>query len=240
MLMNVRDIKKQKGQGIVEYALLLAFILAIAIAMQGSGIDTAIANTFTRVAQALGFETDQDKWSTMNANDLLNDSASAAARLASDQEFLSNIGNHFIGMDKATLASILKVNVSKLDKIDSNGILLGHFTEDTDADGNFIKTNFDNQISASGNDLFNWATKSPDGTAFDSSRRYLFSDYALSNSQEHYNNGNKKTGNGIKIMNVGFDSDGKVTSVNLAVNPNSGVEIQGKTSRADLNVTVNK
>ena len=236
MLMNVRDMKKQKGQGIVEYALLLAFILAIAIAMQGSGIDTAIANTFTRVAQALGFETDQDKWSTMNANDLLNDSASAAARLASDRDFLSNIGNHFIGMDKATLASILKVNVSKLDKIDSNGILLGHFTEDTDADGNFVKSNYDNRIK----DLFNWATNSPEGTAYDSTRRYLVSDYALSNSQEYYNNGSAKTGNGIKIMNIGFDSDGKVTSVNLAVNPNSGVEIQGKTSRADLNVTVNK
>jgi len=238
MLMNLRDVKRQKGQGIVEYALLLAFILAIAVAMQGSGIDSAIANTFTRVAQALGVETEADRWATSKASDLLADTASAEARLASDRDFLSNIGKHFIGMDKQTLASILNVNEGKLNNIGNGGILLGHFTEDIDSEGNLVQTNFDNQISASGNDLFNWATKSPEGTAYDSTRRYLVSDYALSNSQEYYNNGSAKTGNGIKIMNIGFDSDGKVTSVNLAVNPNSGKTIPGQTSRADLNVTV--
>jgi Flp pilus assembly pilin Flp len=110
MLINVRDMKKQKGQGIVEYALLLAFILAIAIAMQGSGIDNAIANTFSRVAQALGFETDQDKWSTMNADDLLNDSASAAARLKHDKDFLANIGKKFIGLTSSELQSKYNIN----------------------------------------------------------------------------------------------------------------------------------
>ena len=100
MLMNLRDVRKQKGQGIVEYALLLAFILGIAIAMQGSGIDNAIANTFARVAHALGVETEQDKWATADINSIMDDKDSAASRLASDRDFLTNIGKHFIGMKR--------------------------------------------------------------------------------------------------------------------------------------------
>lgn len=228
MLINLRDVKRQKGQGIVEYALLLAFILAIAVAMQGSGIDSAIANTFTRVAQALGVETEQDRWATANASDLLADTASAQARLESDKEFLTNIGKHFIGMSKDDLKNNYNISGSG-----NTNILLGHLVENRDEQGNLISTSFDTSGAVAKNtgDFYNWATGAADGSSYDTTKRYLFSDYALNNAEAVY--GGQKTGNGIKITNIQYDSDNKVKRVVLSVNPQTGVG-----NKEDLTVNV--
>ncbi len=46
----------QKGQGIVEYALLLAFVVAVAVAVTSTstGLEAAITGVFSRVVTALG------------------------------------------------------------------------------------------------------------------------------------------------------------------------------------------
>ena len=47
MLISMREYFKGKGQGIVEYALLLAFVVAIAVyALQESGLGGAIKTNF--------------------------------------------------------------------------------------------------------------------------------------------------------------------------------------------------
>ena len=52
MLTSMRKLFTKKGQGIVEYALLLAFVVAIAIAaLSDSGtLSTAIQNNFSKTA----------------------------------------------------------------------------------------------------------------------------------------------------------------------------------------------
>ena len=51
MLVSLRDYFKGKGQGIVEYALLLAFVVAIAVyALQSSGLGGAIKTNFSNTA----------------------------------------------------------------------------------------------------------------------------------------------------------------------------------------------
>ncbi len=47
---------RQKGQGIVEYALLLAFVVAVAVAVTSdtTGLEAAITGVFSRVVTALG------------------------------------------------------------------------------------------------------------------------------------------------------------------------------------------
>ncbi len=51
MLVSLRDYFKGKGQGIVEYALLLAFVVAIAVyALQESGLGGAIKTNFSKTA----------------------------------------------------------------------------------------------------------------------------------------------------------------------------------------------
>jgi len=59
MLRYLMELKKyygsEKGQGLVEYALLLAFIAAIVVGVVGtdSGLEAAITGVFTKVAASL-------------------------------------------------------------------------------------------------------------------------------------------------------------------------------------------
>ena len=55
MLQRIQKIWSEKGQGIVEYALILAFVVAIAaVALSSnSGMGQAIQAKFTAVTQAL-------------------------------------------------------------------------------------------------------------------------------------------------------------------------------------------
>ena len=51
MLTSMRKFFTEKGQGIVEYALLLAFVVAIAVyAMNDSGLGGAIKSNFSTTA----------------------------------------------------------------------------------------------------------------------------------------------------------------------------------------------
>ena len=51
MLTSMRKFFTEKGQGIVEYALLLAFVVAIAVyALQSSGLGGAIKSNFSKTA----------------------------------------------------------------------------------------------------------------------------------------------------------------------------------------------
>lgn len=54
MLTSMRKVFKGKGQGIVEYALLLAFVVAIAVyALQNGGLGDAIKTNFSKTASAV-------------------------------------------------------------------------------------------------------------------------------------------------------------------------------------------
>ena len=59
MLTSMRKFFKEKGQGIVEYALLLAFVVAIAIfALQDGELGKAIKTNFSNTAsQVTNFKT---------------------------------------------------------------------------------------------------------------------------------------------------------------------------------------
>ena len=54
--MKIMRYLEQKGQGMVEYALILAFVVAVAVALTGDGrgsIRAAITETFTHVTETL-------------------------------------------------------------------------------------------------------------------------------------------------------------------------------------------
>ena len=55
MLVSLRRFFKEKGQGIVEYAVLLAFVVAIAAWLIGSGgIKEEVSATFGKTVSTLG------------------------------------------------------------------------------------------------------------------------------------------------------------------------------------------
>lgn len=52
--MKIMRYLEQKGQGMVEYALILAFVVAVAVALTGqNGIRQAITETFNHVTETL-------------------------------------------------------------------------------------------------------------------------------------------------------------------------------------------
>lgn len=54
MLVSLRKFFKEKGQGIVEYAVLLAFVVAIAAwLMSSSGIQGEVSKTFEKTVSTL-------------------------------------------------------------------------------------------------------------------------------------------------------------------------------------------
>lgn len=201
MLMNLRDVRKQKGQGIVEYALLLAFILGIAIAMQGSGIDEAISNTFARVAHALGVETEADRWASMDS-DTLKSTVSNEDRLAADVAYLNSIKTKLLGKSQSELKAMLGTSPS-------GSVLLGTFSYNDDGYDFYLTRGNGNTTTVNDLSIFGFSSKE-DGK----SQRYFFSDYALDNIN------NPKTGSlGVKAENFIFEND-KLTDVEIVINPN--------------------
>ncbi|WP_027397112.1 Flp family type IVb pilin [Anaerovibrio lipolyticus] len=204
MLKRLSVGRRQNGQGIVEYALLLAFILAIAIAMQGSGIDEAISNTFTRVAQALGVETEQDRWASMSVEDLKN--VPNSERLAVDVKYLKSIKDKLIGNGNRSKAEVESI----LGTAASGSVLLGTFSYDENG-YNFSLTRGGNASNTTLQDLSIFGFSSvEDG----STHRYFYSDYALDNVSNPTTNSL-----GVKAEKFKFEN-GKLTDVEIVINPN--------------------
>ena len=100
---------KQKGQGIVEYALLLAFVVGIAVALQGVGLKDAVVGVFDDVATVLAggkesqYASALTKWGNMSTADL--HAADPNERLAADKEGLANAAEFFLGKEIENLAN---------------------------------------------------------------------------------------------------------------------------------------
>ena len=99
MLIKIRNMLKEKGQGIVEYALLLAFVVGIAMMLDGANLGGAVKDTFDKVAAVLGGEKKYadllKEWGKLNRSDLMN--IDNEKRIKTDQEALANIAGFFVG-----------------------------------------------------------------------------------------------------------------------------------------------
>lgn len=103
MLIKIRNVLKEKGQGIVEYALILAFVVGIGMMLKDANLGGAVIGVFDDVAAVLGGGSSSNskyavafsKWSKSSLADLLNPSTEAE-RFAADLEGLENIGKYYI------------------------------------------------------------------------------------------------------------------------------------------------
>lgn len=111
-----KDLKKiiiEKGQGLTEYVLILAFIAGVAFAMFGGdgSLKGTLVNTFTRTVNIIAGLFDEDygyvtasqkypdyfkDWSTKTSEEL--NEISAVERLKADQEGLALIASYFLGL----------------------------------------------------------------------------------------------------------------------------------------------
>lgn len=129
MLNQIRRTIREKGQGLTEYVLILAFIAGVAFMMFGGNgsLKGTVVGTFTETVRILaglfgeddGYVTAskdiyRDKfkdWSKKSSEDLKNE-ASSAERLKADQEGLALIASLFLGKTKEEVAKLMGVGVT--------------------------------------------------------------------------------------------------------------------------------
>lgn len=249
---------KQKGQGIVEYALILAFVVGIALALNGSNIGGAVEDTFDKVAVALGMKSAYasalEKWGQIPRDELLTDETKEE-RIKADQEALANIGEFFIGLTigqvKALLDDDCKNNKTLVHVGEYDATSLGHDMNSDDplsyvidkGSGDVIKTQY-------ANDVIHWMQHdygNYDGTGYNTSldhqdnTRYLFSNYAATNNfkptgNDAYAGNNGYIGNGIKLQ-LTYTNDNGVQKVSQAKVEIDSLSIN---NHKELSMTVKK
>ena len=114
-MLAIKNYLHKKGQGIVEYALLLAFVVGVAMMLSGSNLGGAIKGVFEDVAIAIEgnkyapyFKQWHDKTS-----DWLYDNVDNEERLKADQEALARIARAFIGLDQEGVQKLIAQFLSK-------------------------------------------------------------------------------------------------------------------------------
>ena len=248
MLIKVRTIVKNKGQGIVEYALLLAFVVGIAMMLNGSNIGSAVQGLFNNVAAVFGDVKDYASalkhWGNMSEEEL--SKIENKKRLSIDQEALDNLAGYFIGLTKADLYPLF----TREDIVWSNKvILLGHLTNNENggmsfiADGDSISDTGKGELEAH---IYNWLQQDygRDGI-YDSSKdynpetRYLYSDYALGNDAgSTFKTADNKTYDrgGIKVKLL-YDNSDNVVAAKVVMDSFNNSGSAGANSSKGLSVT---
>ena len=108
-MLTMKDYLHRKGQGIVEYALLLAFIVGIAMMLSNSNIGSAVNRVFDDVADYLAYRTYYDYYGEFhNATDAELAAISNEKRIKADQEGLQSLVQNLIGLDKNAALEELK------------------------------------------------------------------------------------------------------------------------------------
>ena len=243
MLNRFRKTIKEKGQGLTEYVLILAFIAGIAFMIFGGdgSLKGTLVDTFTETHKILaGLFNDKTDWGHMNTSEFNSDNQ--PERLAADQVSLENFASFFLGKTETQMRKLLKDGIMHTDGRD---VLLGWFVSD-DTGNHFIVRDlksdggeyaFSSAIVRPTNDqVFNWllGDYGENGNykySYDSTNNYLVSDYPLG----QYNNSNLQWnssatyepptgGNGVKVS-FKFDKTGgdankdnwKVTGVTVKI-----------------------
>ncbi|MBR2216247.1 MAG: hypothetical protein IJ849_10915 [Selenomonadaceae bacterium] len=210
----------QKGQGMVDYALIIAFVVAIGLAISGSGLGDAIKNVLADTGVAIAGKDNYadalNKYGSISTAELKQ--VSNAERIAIDKAALSNLGKIFLGKTEAEVKALLGVNNITGGNNPYGAILFDYEVASSDDGAPVTKLRY-NGGSFNSLDAVEWMkgnytrNTANDYTASKTinDARYLFSDDAIS-----------KTPQGISVGNYSatirgqFEfTDGKVSAVTI-------------------------
>ena len=192
MLNRIRRTIREKGQGLTEYVLILAFIAGVAFMMFGGegGLKGTLVNAVTEINSKLaGLFDDGIKyadavktWGKTNKADLSSD-VSNEKRIALDQESLANIGMFFLGKTKAELGGLMNNYGYGGDE----GIFLVNYHDKAD-----IVTDFDyggTNLKEGYKDILTYMQgDASEIVGYSSDTRYFFSDNMLADKSGQYGN----------------------------------------------------
>ena len=236
---NLKYLLSKKGQGLIEFVLILAFCAGIGIAAREAGFGQALNALFDSGEKPeyetaaiggvrkidWGKEVYKGEGSTFSAEN-------AAERLAWDQKSLENLANRFMGLTKSQVRDILGNRKSADMGYGDRGeeVLLGHFRPTADKQG----TIFDPQtLTAAGAlNIFAWLKgdyETTDGSNYDPEYRYFVSDYAI--SQGWADQVGKEQAIGVRLTLEYDRSDPNVSNDNLRViGANIAIDPKSQTS----------
>ena len=226
----IRNYLDKKGQGIVEYAVLLAFVVALAMMLNAGGLKDSVVAVFDDVADFLAYRTYTEyygDWHNLSKADLYQ--VSNAKRLKADQEGLQALVQNLIGLSAEDALTELQKLMSgaKADDVnpnadgDSKALTLltywGHY--DGDASTPYITLGHDTQMDAVGYITNGQATTYAQNAA----DNILKKDRTVSGDRIFFSNGMTGDTNQRTITAQLHYTDGKVSSVSVAAhNGNAG------------------
>ena len=238
---NLKRIITEKGQGLTEYVLILAFVAGLAFMMfGGSGsLKGTVANTLTETVRILAglFEEKIDWGHTTIAFD----DSNKAERLAYDQNALGNIAGFFINKTWGDISeNYLKGNIDSWER--EGGNVLGWFGQNNDKSMYFNKN--DSVLKVNSNAIFDWMQGgNGDASKYDKTNQYLVSDYVRGQYPEQHTNG-ASAGNGPR-MRFEFDKSSgtdpnkwTVTKVTIAIDRNNQTNSDPAKNSSGLEMTV--
>lgn len=194
MLNQFRKTIKEKGQGLTEYVLVLAFIAGIAFMMFGGNgnLKGTVVDTFTETVRILaGLFDEKTDWGHADPS-TFNDSNSGE-RLAYDQNALANLADFFIGKSRKEIADNYLNYIGSAEN--NGGIMVGWFQQNDDGSMRFVPKSY----KAEANSIFDLMQGgSGDATKYDPTNQYLVSDYVRYQFTQPSGDG-AAAGNGVRI-----------------------------------------
>ena len=252
-MITIKNVLHKKGQGIVEYALLLAFVVGIAMMLNNTSLGGAVKDTFDDVATALGFVRDYasavKNWGNMSNEEL--SKIEEEKRLTIDQEGLGNLAGFFIGKDRTYMQSLF--NSNKQGSANTNQtFVLGWFHNDEPGGASFTASSeyFGETARADiESHIFNWLQQDygtfsngtidsyDDTKSYNSGTKYLFSDYALNNTTGSTFGPHNYDRGGIKVK-LQYDSSGTVVAAKVVMDSTNTGSSAGAGASYGMNATV--
>lgn len=231
---RIKIISKQKAQGIVEYALLLAFVVSVTLFMNDS-LSNTVKGVFDDVADYLSYRTYNEyyeKWHNLSNAELA--AIDNNKRIKADQEAMQSLVHKLIGMSKDEAFNELKklvpnINANSLNP-DANGnsqtFAIMDYYDHYDANTPYITLGHDRQMQA-----VNYLT-SGQATTY----AQWASDNTIQNNRTiavdrffYSNNMSGESSQKTITAQLHYDSNGKVDGVNVVAHQGNqnGAAIDG-------------
>lgn len=233
-MIQFRECLNRKGQGIVEYAILLAVIVGLAVFLNDGSIGSAVQGSFDNVVALFRGEDVQGKGQSgyvalnkrgknqlhdyTTGQDLVDDKL----RIEADQQSLANIAGFFMGKTKAEVKAAIGA-----DGTNTQGTLLLDYRDWTEEGGNTngdIKTGLNDNtkwstpVDATNQRIYNWmqgdygANGYNSDYDYDAGTRYLVSNYMINPNEATPQGENAKwiDNRSVRVV-LTYDSNGQVS-----------------------------
>ena len=257
----------EKGQGLTEYVLILAFIAGVAMAMFGNGgLKTTVVNTLTDTVEILAnlftepepnsYRAAYAKYSKTKWSDLYHNESTADERFQADLDALKLIGNTYLDMTRGDLENLLegrsipdKDLLYNEDSPTSNGITIINYKDKTINDNEYKASLLGGQVEESNFSPWEKSQKAvlamTGKTEFDSNSYYNNGTWMLSTEKLFYSDGMLAPTDNDKQVKANFTFEGtgkdaKVTSVHLYVSQHNGIDNNYDMQNHPMSVVVSK